>query len=221
MLSRAQQDGVKVIAASHQNLYAHSSLLYQGFMIANASMLESRYEEYGVAVNLSGRIHMQHIIEGIVPEIATSSLTVSPCQYGVITLEDGFAQYRTEMVDVSAWAQKHRKTDPNLLDFAAYAKDFFLKYEPAPDAHRRSGRRRAGSVDHRGQCRLLRRQNRPDSPCADCCGNLRRPVSQRLYRQHPCRAASRSHAAFLPPITQANRHAAGGITGKASQISRF
>lgn len=126
VLSRAQQDGAKVIAVSHQNLYAHSSLLYQGFMIANASMLESRYEEYGVAVNLSGHIHMQHIIEGIVPEIATSSLAVSPCQYGVITLEDGFAQYRTEMVDVSAWAQKHGKTDPNLLDFAAYAKDFFL-----------------------------------------------------------------------------------------------
>ena len=125
VLKRAQQDGAKLIAVSHQNLYAHSSLLYQGFMIANASMLESRYEEYGVAVNLSGHIHMQHIIEGVVPEIATSSLAVSPCQYGVITLEDGFAQYRTEMVDVSAWAQKHRKTDPNLLDFAAYAKDFF------------------------------------------------------------------------------------------------
>lgn len=126
VLSRAQQDGAKVIAVSHQNLYAHSSLLYQGFMIDNASMLESRYEEYGVAVNLSGHIHMQHIIEDMVPEIATSSLAVSPCQYGVITLEDGFAQYRTEMVDVSAWAQKHGKTDPNLLDFAAYAKDFFL-----------------------------------------------------------------------------------------------
>ena len=137
VLSRAQQDGAKVIAVSHQNLYAHSSLLYQGFMIANASMLESRYEEYGVAVNLSGHIHMQHIIEDMVPEIATSSLAVSPCQYGVITLEDGFAQYRTEMVDVSAWAQKHGKTDPNLLDFAAYAKDFFrntsLRQTPTGD----------------------------------------------------------------------------------------
>ena len=137
VLAKAQQDGAKVIAVSHQNLYAHSSLLYNGFMITNASMLQSRYEKHGVAVNLSGHIHMQHTIEGMVPEIATSSLAVSPCQYGVITLEDGFAQYRTEMVDVSAWAKKHGKNDPNLLNFAAYAKNFFrntsLRQTPTGD----------------------------------------------------------------------------------------
>ncbi|MBE5799435.1 MAG: hypothetical protein E7321_05730 [Clostridiales bacterium] len=128
VLAKAKTDGAKVIAVSHQNLYAHSSLLYQGFMIANASMLESRYEKYSVAVNLSGHVHMQHTIsvEGKVPEIATSSLAVSPCQYGVITLGDNHASYRTETVNVSAWAKAHGKTDPNLLDFAAYARDFFL-----------------------------------------------------------------------------------------------
>ena len=128
VLSSAQQDGAKIIAVSHQNLYAHSSLLYQGFMIANASMLQSRYEKYGVSVNLSGHLHMQHTVsgEGIVPEIATSSLAVSPCQYGVITLAKDRASYRTEILDVAGWAARHGKTDPNLLDFSAYARSFFL-----------------------------------------------------------------------------------------------
>lgn len=127
VLAKAQETGKKLIAVSHQNLYAHSSLLYQGFVIANAAMLESRYEKYGVAVNLSGHLHMQHTlsVEGKTPEIATSSLAVSPCQYGVITLEDGLAQYRTETVDVSAWAVQNGKTNPNLLDFAQYAAGFF------------------------------------------------------------------------------------------------
>jgi len=61
-----------------------------------------------------------------VPEIATSSLAVSPCQYGAITLDGNQASYRTQTVDVSAWANANGKTDPNLLNFASYAKDFFL-----------------------------------------------------------------------------------------------
>lgn len=136
VLSQAQTDGAKVIAVSHQNLYAHSSLLYDGYMIANASMLESRYLKYGVTVNLSGHVHMQHTIssEGKVPEIATSSLAVSPCQYGIITLGSDQASYCTKAIDVSAWAKEDGKTDPDLLDFAAYARDFFLNTSLRPKA---------------------------------------------------------------------------------------
>lgn len=127
VLAKAQETGIKVVAVSHQNLYAHSNLLYEGYVIANASMLESRYEKYGVAANLSGHLHMQHIMdpEGKVPEIATSSLAVSPCQYGVIELSGDHADYRTQSVDVSAWAAANGKTDPNLLSFRQYAAGFF------------------------------------------------------------------------------------------------
>lgn len=127
VLLKAQETGKKVIAVSHQNLYAHSSLLYNGYVIANASMLESRYLQYGVAVNLSGHLHMQHTIsgEGKTPEICTSSLAVSPCQYGVIEIENDQALYSTRIVDVSAWAEKHGITDPNLLNFRQYAAGFF------------------------------------------------------------------------------------------------
>ncbi|MBQ7886780.1 MAG: metallophosphoesterase [Clostridia bacterium] len=127
VLAKAQEDGAKVIAVSHQNLYAHSSLLYEGYVIPNAAMLHSRYEKYGVAVNLSGHLHMQHTItgEGKTPEIATSALSVSPCQYGVIEIGEDQASYRTQSVDVSAWAAANGKTDANLLNFRQYAAGFF------------------------------------------------------------------------------------------------
>lgn len=126
-LEQAKADGAKVIAVSHQNLYAHSSLLSKGYVISNASMLKSLYHRYGVAVNLSGHLHIQHTISGknIVPEIATSSLAVSPCQYGVINMANGQAQYRTRVVDVNGWAQKSGETDTNLLRFRETAAGFF------------------------------------------------------------------------------------------------
>ena len=126
-LQKAQVDGAKVIAVSHQNLYAHSSLLSKGFVIDNAALLRSLYERYGVSVNLSGHIHMQHTAasEAGLPEIVTSSLAVSPCQYGVLDIAGGTAQYSTEAVDVAAWAKASGKTNENLLHFGAYAAAFF------------------------------------------------------------------------------------------------
>lgn len=132
-LARAQADGVKVIAVTHQNLYAHSSLLSNGFVITNAAKLLKLYEQYGVSINFSGHMHMQHSMhtqDGGVPEIASSALSVAPCQYGVITVTGDRAQYHTEIVDVAAWAKANGKTDENLLNFAAFAESFFKGASP-------------------------------------------------------------------------------------------
>lgn len=127
VLAAAQRDGAKVIAVSHQNLYAHSSLLHEGYVIRNASMLHSKYSRHGVSVNLSGHLHIQHTLqgEGGVPEIVTSALSVSPCQYGVIETDSTQASYHTQAVDVAAWAKRNGKTDINLLGFRQYAAAFF------------------------------------------------------------------------------------------------
>ena len=144
VLAAAKTDGAKIIAVSHQNLYAHSDLLYEGYVIANTSMLQSRYLNYGVAVNLSGHLHMQHTIsgDGKTPEIVTSSLAVSPCQYGIITLDGNHAQYETKPVDVAAWAKANGITDPNLLSFPQYAAGFF-----AITAVRQAARQLQGDPD--------------------------------------------------------------------------
>lgn len=59
-LAQAAAAGERVIAVSHQNLYAHSSLFVDGYVIGNAGALAESYAEYGVLCNLSGHIHLQH-----------------------------------------------------------------------------------------------------------------------------------------------------------------
>lgn len=126
-LRDAADAGAKVIAVSHQNVYRHNRVIYSGYVIENADELLALYGKYGVPVNLSGHLHCQHIVRGTgFAEIATSSLAVNPCQYGVLTLDGRTITYGTKPVDVSAWAAVNACADPALLDFASYARDFFL-----------------------------------------------------------------------------------------------
>ena len=126
-LAQARQDGCRVIAVSHQNLINHSDLLTSGFNIVNANVLRMRYADAPVLCNLSGHIHMQHmsVTNAGIWDIATSSLAVAPNQYGVLTVSERGLSYRTEMVEVSAWAASKGLSDPNLLDFSDYSEDFF------------------------------------------------------------------------------------------------
>jgi len=147
VLACAKADGAKVIAVSHQNLYAHSSLLYKGFVISNADQLLPLYEQYGAAVNLSGHLHIQHTMtDKAVPEIATSSLAVSPCQYGVIELSDNQAVYSTRLTDVSSWAKANGKTDKNLLSFRQYAAAFFAATASGQSAAQLAGDSEASAM---------------------------------------------------------------------------
>ena len=126
-LAAAQESGEQVLAVTHQNLYAHNPYLSAGYIIENSIELYELYCEYGVRLNLSGHIHLQHILDsGDVCEIATSSLAVSPNQYGVLSFwDEGGGKYETRSVDVSSWAEGQGQTDENLLNFAEYSRQFF------------------------------------------------------------------------------------------------
>lgn len=126
-LRNAADAGARVIAVSHQNLFRHNSVIYSGYVIENADELLALYEKYGVLLNLSGHLHCQHIVrdDAGFTEIATSSLAVNPCQYGVLRLAGSALTYDARPTDVSAWARARGLDDPNLLDFAAYVEDFF------------------------------------------------------------------------------------------------
>ena len=129
-LAQARRDGCRVITVSHQSLLSHSSALFtSGFSIGNAYELVELYAKAPVLCNLSGHIHMQHMsaTEKGLWDIATSSLAVAPNQYGVLTITEAELTYRTETVDVSAWAAAKGLHDPNLLDFASYSEGFFKK----------------------------------------------------------------------------------------------
>ena len=126
-LRQASEAGAKVVAVSHQNLFQHNSMFRGGFVIGNGRLLGALFEKYGVICNLSGHMHVQHIsrIESGLTEIATSSLAVTPNQYGLLVLTGNQAYYRTETVDVEAWAAKQGLGNPELLNFRDYAADFF------------------------------------------------------------------------------------------------
>ncbi|MFR2495210.1 MAG: metallophosphoesterase [Christensenellales bacterium] len=126
-LEQAKRSGCRVIAVSHQNLLNHSSLISTGFTIDNAEALLALETEWPVLCHLSGHIHMQHMAKSAsgLCDIATSSLAVSPNQYGVLTLSSDKAAYRTEPVDVSSWAAAQGLDDPQLLHFSDYASQFF------------------------------------------------------------------------------------------------
>ena len=154
--SRAQ---ARVIAFSHQSMLQQTFIDY-GYKINNASELLSLYKQYGVLANFCGHLHLQHymIDEDGFLDVATSALSVSPCQYAYVRLyansspgllgqdeKTGTSEltvqtdlnkglrgplvltYETQPFDegVSAWAAEEGYTNPDLLDFATYARDFF------------------------------------------------------------------------------------------------
>ena len=126
-LRLAAEAGAKVVAVSHQNLFQHNSLFRGGFVIGNGRLLGALFEKYGVICNLSGHMHIQHIsqIESGLTEIATSSLAVTPNQYGLLCLSESQACYRTEAVNVDLWAASQGLDNPELLHFREYAEAFF------------------------------------------------------------------------------------------------
>lgn len=123
-LKAAKRAGAKVIAASHQNMDIHDPRFTWGYQIVGGDDLRALYEKYGVLCNLSGHLHNQHIVDGKVPEVATSALSICPNQYGIITYDGETFSYQTKELDVSTWAEKNGRTDPNLLDFASYSEEF-------------------------------------------------------------------------------------------------
>lgn len=123
-LKAAKRAGAKVIAASHQNMDIHDPRFTWGYQIVGGDDLRALYEKYGVLCNLSGHLHNQHIVDGKVPEVATSALSICPNQYGMITYDGETFSYQTKELDVAVWAEKNGRTDPDLLDFAAYSEEF-------------------------------------------------------------------------------------------------
>lgn len=124
-LEEARKAGARVVGVSHQNTHIHNQVFWQGFVINNYEDVEALYEEFGVLCNLSGHMHMQHIVRDGVPEVATSALCLSPDQYGEITYDGETLQYENVKLSVSEWAEKNGSDDPNLLDFEDYARNFF------------------------------------------------------------------------------------------------
>ena len=124
-LQSAQQAGVNVISVSHQNLHIHSPLLYFSYQFYNADELYKLYEKYNVAVNISGHIHIQSIVQDKVPEIAVGALSVPDSNYGVLVYDENNLKYTTHSTDVAGYAKSQGWSNPDLLNYKDYCRSYF------------------------------------------------------------------------------------------------
>ena len=120
-LQKAREEGRFVLVAGHQNVFQHS-IFRGGYVIQGAQRLQELLRRYGVPLCLSGHLHTQHILsEDGLTEIAASALCSYPCQYAVLTAEDGRLRYGTCRLDLAAWAERNGRPDTVFQDFAGAA----------------------------------------------------------------------------------------------------
>lgn len=120
-LQKAREEGRFVLVAGHQNVFQHS-IFRGGYVIQEAQRLQELLRRYGVPLCLSGHLHTQHVLsEDGLTEIAASALCSYPCQYAVLTAEDGRLRYGTRRLDLAAWAERNGRPDAVFQDFAGAA----------------------------------------------------------------------------------------------------
>ena len=120
-LKAAKKAGVQVLAAGHQNLFQHS-IFRAGYVFGRSEQLAALLREYGLPLYLSGHLHIQHIqTEDGLTEICSSALCSYPCQYGLLTAENGAIHYETWQLDMAAWAERNGRPDAVFQDFPAAA----------------------------------------------------------------------------------------------------
>jgi 3',5'-cyclic AMP phosphodiesterase CpdA len=101
VLERAREAGAEVITVTHHSLIAHTEFMrdiYQ--MIGFESMLDL-VRQYGVRLNLSGHLHIQHAArEAGVTDAALGAFCLWPHRYAVVTLsDDGALHYEARSLD--------------------------------------------------------------------------------------------------------------------------
>lgn len=102
-LKCAKEQGISVYVAGHYNLAYHNQLFRKGFTMRNHGQISKLLHNYGVQLFFSGHMHMQHMsVENDVMDIATSSLTTYPHQYGVLTIDQKqMVSYHTKQLSLS------------------------------------------------------------------------------------------------------------------------
>ncbi|MBR4459114.1 MAG: metallophosphoesterase [Clostridia bacterium] len=90
LMAEAKENGVTVVSATHQSLIPHSSYRPGSYCIYNREYLQEDLRSGGVTLNLSGHIHVMHVIrQNGLTDAATGSMCVSPHCFGLVTIPEG------------------------------------------------------------------------------------------------------------------------------------
>ncbi|MCY6372228.1 metallophosphoesterase [Clostridium ganghwense] len=133
----AKENDAKIITVMHHNLLDHSKIIRAGFTINNNKEVLEKFSDLGLNLALSGHVHIQDIssyekisksnVSEKFFDIATSSLSVYPQQYGILDYspELNSYNYSTAFVDVEGWSKEKGILDKNLNEFKKYSYTFF------------------------------------------------------------------------------------------------
>ena len=127
LLPLYQEEGKAVLTFSHQNLVRHNARFPFGYTFGNAMTVRELMADHGVNLNLSGHIHIQHIgeFDGL-HEVTTSALSIAENHIGVVEIDpERNASYQIRELEVAGYARQAGLSDPNLLDFGTYSRDYF------------------------------------------------------------------------------------------------
>ena len=116
----------KMIVASHHNINCHNDLFKTNYQIENSDEVKELIKDRCI-LYFSGHMHIQSIKEESIPEILNESLACAPCQYGVLDVSNDSFNYKTQIINMKEYAEKHNINDERLLDFNYYSKEFMMK----------------------------------------------------------------------------------------------
>ena len=101
VLQDARKEDVRVVTATHHGLLVHTELYRDNFVMYGSESMASLCRAYGVKMNLSGHLHIQHIArEDGLADAALGAFCMWPHRYAVVTLrDDGTLVYDAKALD--------------------------------------------------------------------------------------------------------------------------
>ena len=131
-LEAAGDAGVEIIPVAHHNLLDESEIYVDECTIEHSEQFIDLLETWDVPLFLSGHLHVQHCKRSEdnrgIWEMVTASLATPSCKYAILTYRDDRSfLYRTQSLDVEAWAKKNQCTEEDLLNFKQFQTPFLRR----------------------------------------------------------------------------------------------
>ena len=97
-LKNARAAGAQVVTATHHSLLTHTEFSKESFLMFGNESMAALARAYGVKLNLSGHMHIQHIArEDGLADAALGAFCIWPHRYALVTLgDDGSFRYEAK-----------------------------------------------------------------------------------------------------------------------------
>ena len=99
-LKQARDAGASVITASHHSLIPHTEFARDSYLMLGSDRMAPLLRQYGVKLNLSGHLHIQHIARGDgLADAALGAFCIWPHRFALVTVRDDGLTYEARALD--------------------------------------------------------------------------------------------------------------------------